>query len=57
MNGIEAEVLQAEATVDRFNELRESMPVGGSIPFDLLSACRLDALAACNRVRATIPSQ
>ncbi len=29
MNGIEAEVLQAEATVDRFNELRESMPVGG----------------------------
>ena len=28
-NGIEAEVLQTEAAVERFNELRESMPVGG----------------------------
>jgi hypothetical protein len=28
-NGIKAEVLQTEAAVERFNELRESMPVGG----------------------------
>ena len=28
-NGIEVEVLQTEAAVERFNELRESMPVGG----------------------------
>ena len=28
-NGIEVEVLQTEAAVVRFNELRESMPVGG----------------------------
>ena len=28
-NGIEVEVLQTEAAVQRFNELRESMPVGG----------------------------
>ena len=27
--GIKAEVLQTEAAVERFNELRESMPVGG----------------------------
>jgi hypothetical protein len=29
-NGIEVEVLQTEAAVERFNELRESMPVGGA---------------------------
>ena len=28
-NGIKVEVLQTEAAVERFNELRESMPVGG----------------------------
>jgi hypothetical protein len=28
-SGIEVEVLQTEAAVERFNELRESMPVGG----------------------------
>src|ERR1700730_12116339 len=28
-NGIEVEVLQTEAAVERFNELRESVPVGG----------------------------
>jgi hypothetical protein len=28
-NGIKAEVLQTEAAVTRFNELREHMPVGG----------------------------
>ena len=28
-NGIEVEVLQTEAAVELFNELRESMPVGG----------------------------
>ena len=28
-NGIKAEVLQTEAAVERFNELRKSMPVGG----------------------------
>lgn len=28
-NGIKVEVLQTEAAVQRFNELRESMPVGG----------------------------
>ena len=28
-NGIKAEVLQTEAAVERFNELREDMPVGG----------------------------
>ena len=28
-NGIKAEVLQTEVAVERFNELRESMPVGG----------------------------
>jgi hypothetical protein len=28
-NGIKAEVLQTKAAVERFNELRESMPVGG----------------------------
>jgi hypothetical protein len=28
-NGIEVEVLQTEAAVERFNELRERMPVGG----------------------------
>jgi hypothetical protein len=28
-NGIEVEVLQTKAAVERFNELRESMPVGG----------------------------
>jgi hypothetical protein len=28
-NGIKAEVLQTEAAVERFNQLRESMPVGG----------------------------
>jgi hypothetical protein len=28
-NGIEVEVLQTEAAVERFNELRESKPVGG----------------------------
>jgi len=28
-NGIKAEVLQTEAAVERFNELRESVPVGG----------------------------
>ena len=28
-NGIKAEVLQTEAAVERFNELRESIPVGG----------------------------
>jgi hypothetical protein len=28
-NGIKAEVLQTEAAVERFNELRERMPVGG----------------------------
>ena len=28
-NGIEVEVLQTEAAVARFNELRESMPAGG----------------------------
>ena len=28
-NGIKVEVLQTEAAVARFNELRESMPVGG----------------------------
>jgi hypothetical protein len=28
-NGIKAEVLQTEAAGERFNELRESMPVGG----------------------------
>ena len=28
-SGIKAEVLQTEAAVERFNELRESMPVGG----------------------------
>ena len=28
-NGIKMEVLQTEAAVERFNELRESMPVGG----------------------------
>jgi hypothetical protein len=28
-NGIKAEVLQTEAAVERFNELRENMPVGG----------------------------
>jgi hypothetical protein len=27
--GIEAEVLQTEAAVKRFNELREALPVGG----------------------------
>jgi len=27
--GIDVEVLQTEAAVERFNELRESMPVGG----------------------------
>jgi hypothetical protein len=30
-NGIEVEVLQTEAAVERFNELRESMPVGGLV--------------------------
>ena len=28
-NGIKAEVLQTEAAVERYNQLRESMPVGG----------------------------
>ncbi len=28
-SGIHVEVLQTEAAVERFNELRESMPVGG----------------------------
>ena len=28
-NGIQVEVLQTEAAVDRFNDLREAMPVGG----------------------------
>jgi hypothetical protein len=28
-NGIKADVSQTEAAVERFNELRESMPVGG----------------------------
>ena len=28
-NGIDVEVLQTETAVERFNELRESMPVGG----------------------------
>jgi hypothetical protein len=28
-NGIEVEVLQTEAAAERFNELRETMPVGG----------------------------
>jgi hypothetical protein len=28
-SGIEVEVLQTEAAVERFNELRESVPVGG----------------------------
>jgi len=28
-NGIQIEVLQTEAAVKRFNELRENMPVGG----------------------------
>ena len=28
-NSIEVEVLQTEAAVERFNELRESVPVGG----------------------------
>ena len=28
-NGIKVEVLQTEAAVERFNVLRESMPVGG----------------------------
>jgi hypothetical protein len=28
-NGIKAEVLQTEAAVERFNELRECVPVGG----------------------------
>jgi hypothetical protein len=28
-NGIKAEVLQTEAAVERFNELREGIPVGG----------------------------
>jgi hypothetical protein len=28
-NGIEVEVLQTEAAVERFNELRENVPVGG----------------------------
>ena len=28
-NGIEVEVLQTEAAVERFNDLRESVPVGG----------------------------
>jgi hypothetical protein len=27
--GIEAEILQTEAAVKRFNELRENLPVGG----------------------------
>jgi hypothetical protein len=27
--GIEAEILQTEAAVKRFNELRETLPVGG----------------------------
>ena len=28
-NGVELEVLQTEASAERFNELRENMPVGG----------------------------
>jgi hypothetical protein len=28
-NGIEVEVMQTEAAVERFNELRESVPAGG----------------------------
>ena len=28
-NGIQVEVLQTEAAVERFNGLRENMPVGG----------------------------
>ena len=28
-NGVEIEVLQTEAAAERFNELRENMPVGG----------------------------
>ena len=28
-NGIQVEVLQTEAAVERFNALRENMPVGG----------------------------
>ena len=28
-NGIEVEVLQTEVAVDRFNKLREAVPVGG----------------------------
>jgi hypothetical protein len=28
-NGIEVEVLQTEAAVKRFNELRQTVPVGG----------------------------
>ena len=36
-SGIAVEVLQTEAAVQRFNELRQSTPVGGLFPFDLLS--------------------
>jgi hypothetical protein len=36
-NGIQVEVLQTEAAVERFNVLRENTAVGGLFHFDLLS--------------------